>query len=97
MKCKVKKKDVGIYDKKSRLFKTGKFKIIKLFKRMRKILMQFIKNINHVKFLLCILQYVFNYCNKFSEILHETVLCFLKESKFIASLLATSHVTLDKH
>lgn len=66
---------------------------------MRKFLMQFMKNINNGKFLLCILQfrYAFNYCDNFSKILHETVLLFLKESKFIASLLANSHITLDTH
>lgn len=66
---------------------------------MRKFLMQFMKNINNVKFLLCILQYryAFNYRDNFSKILYETVLRFLKESKFIASLLANSHVTLDTH
>lgn len=65
---------------------------------MRKFLMQFMKN-NTGKFLLCILQYwyAFNYRDNFSKILYETVLRFLKESKFIASLLANSHVTLDTH
>lgn len=65
---------------------------------MRKFLMQFMKN-NTGKLLLCILQYwyAFNYRDNFSKILYETVLRFLKESKFIASLLANSHVTLDTH